>query len=143
MFLTAYSMGLRVAMIPGGVGYLELLVLFALILVFFGPDKLPGIARKMGHMMEQLRRAANHFQQNLLALEDEVKADADDTSFLDEPDMPPYEDGGADLEDPDYPGDDVATDQDFLPGQADEPPSDDAKKDLAHADEEADDGSPR
>ena len=70
------GMVLRLAVIPGGVGYLELLLLFTLILVLFGPDKLPKIARKLGQLMECLRRAAQIFQQNLLAIDD---------AFIDDP----------------------------------------------------------
>ncbi len=57
---------------PGGVGYGELLLLFALILVLFGPNRLPAIARKLGKVLEQLRTAASLFQQNLLSLDDDV-----------------------------------------------------------------------
>ena len=69
-------------MIPGGIGYLELLLLFALILVLFGPDRLPGVARKMGQLAEQLRKAAALFQHNLMAMEEDIDspvADAPDS----------------------------------------------------------------
>ena len=61
-----------VAVIPGGIGYLELIVLFAVILVLFGPKRLPEMARKLGHLTEQLRKAAGLFQQNLLSMDDET-----------------------------------------------------------------------
>lgn len=69
------SMEFLVAIIPGGVGYLELLLLFALILVLFGPDRLPALARKLGHLLEQLRKSASMFQQNLLSMDDDVTED--------------------------------------------------------------------
>jgi sec-independent protein translocase protein TatA len=62
----------QIAMIPGGIGYLELLLLFAVILVLFGPSRLPVIARQLGRLFDQLRRGAMLFQHNLMALEDEV-----------------------------------------------------------------------
>ena len=69
------SMEFPVAIIPGGVGYGELLLLFALILVIFGPTRLPAIARKLGKVLEQLRTAASLFQQNLLSMDDDVNED--------------------------------------------------------------------
>lgn len=63
-----------IALISGGVGYLELLLLFTLILVLFGPARLPGIARKIGYLVEQLRKAAHVFQQNLLSMDDDLRA---------------------------------------------------------------------
>lgn len=81
-------------MIPGGIGYLELLLLFALILVLFGPDRLPGIARKLGHLTEQLRKAAALFQHNLLAMEEDLEtADSPAENF--ETTAGPEEDTGA------------------------------------------------
>lgn len=59
------------AMFPGGVGYLELLLLFALMLMLFGPERLPGIARKLGQLAEQMRKAAAQFQHHLLALDED------------------------------------------------------------------------
>jgi len=69
------SMEFPVAIIPGGVGYGELLLLFALILVIFGPTRLPDIARKLGKVLEQLRTAASLFQQNLLSMDDDANED--------------------------------------------------------------------
>ncbi len=66
-----------VAIVPGGVGYLELLLLFALILLVFGPKRLPELARKLGGFMETLRKAANQFHQNVLAMDDIVEDDVD------------------------------------------------------------------
>jgi len=78
----------QLAMFPGGIGYLELLIVFALILVLFGPERLPGIARKLGQIMEQLRKAAALFQHNLLAMDDTCE----DESLPEHPDSPQQSD---------------------------------------------------
>ena len=65
--------GLQFALLPGTPGPWELLLLFAIVLVLFGPKRLPGIARQFGRMTEQLRRAAEAFRTQLLTIEDEVK----------------------------------------------------------------------
>ncbi len=73
------SLEFPVALISGGVGYLELLLLFTVMLILFGPARLPAIARKLGHWVEQLRKAAHVFQQNLLSMdEDAIDGDMGD-----------------------------------------------------------------
>ena len=37
----------------------ELLVIFLLVLVLFGPDKLPQLAKQVGKAMRQVRRASD------------------------------------------------------------------------------------
>ncbi len=39
-----------------GVGFTELLVIFTLMLVLFGPEKLPELARQLGKIMGELRK---------------------------------------------------------------------------------------
>ena len=111
-------------MIPGGIGYLELLLLFALILVLFGPDRLPGIARKMGQLTEQLRKAAALFQHNLLAMEEDTHSqDADDTDSSSEDYGVAEDDDWPDADAPDSSSEDygVAEDDD-VPHDADSAP---------------------
>ncbi|MFU8779565.1 MAG: twin-arginine translocase TatA/TatE family subunit [Kiritimatiellia bacterium] len=98
MTVPAYGMEFQIAMIPGGIGYLELLFLFTLILVLFGPERLPRIARTIGHLMEQLRRAAALFQHNLLSMEDE--SDAALPSAQPQPARVPPADNGEDKDGP-------------------------------------------
>ena len=76
------NMEFPVAIVPGGIGYLELLLLFGLILVVFGPKRLPELARKIGSLMEQLRKAAALFHSNILAMDDEVE---DETAAVSPP----------------------------------------------------------
>ena len=51
----------------------EIAVIFLLVLVLFGPDKLPDLARQVGRGVRKLRRASDELksQLNLDALEDE------------------------------------------------------------------------
>ena len=51
----------------------EILVIFLLVLVLFGPDKLPELARQIGRVVRKIRRASDELksQLNFDALEDE------------------------------------------------------------------------
>ena len=44
----------------------ELFVIFILVLLFFGPKRLPDMARTMGRTFDQLRRAADDFRDQLM-----------------------------------------------------------------------------
>lgn len=45
-----------------GLGTTELLVVLALALIFIGPEKLPGLATKLGRFVRQARRAMDEFK---------------------------------------------------------------------------------
>jgi len=47
----------------------ELLVLFVLVLVLFGPKRLPDLARKLGMAVEHLRRASQEFRDQVMRLD--------------------------------------------------------------------------
>lgn len=49
----------------------ELLVIMLLVLVLFGPDKLPELAKQIGKGMRQLRRASNEVKRQLNLFDDE------------------------------------------------------------------------
>lgn len=49
----------------GSLGFAELAVIFIIVLVFFGPRRLPEIARSMGHAMREFRRSLNQIQREL------------------------------------------------------------------------------
>lgn len=51
------------------VGAGEWLVLMVVILVVFGPRRLPELARKLGRALEQLRHAADQFRDQLMSLD--------------------------------------------------------------------------
>ncbi len=62
--------------LAGTPGPLELLVIFAVILVLFGPRKLPEIARSIGRMLHELRKASDDFRSQVMSIEDSVEKTA-------------------------------------------------------------------
>jgi sec-independent protein translocase protein TatB len=48
-----------------GIGPLEFLVIFILAFLFFGPEKLPGIAAKAGKWYRNLTRVTSDFSQTI------------------------------------------------------------------------------
>ena len=54
-------------------GTSEILVIFLLVLVLFGPDKLPDLARQIGQVVRKIRHASDDLksQLNLDMLDDE------------------------------------------------------------------------
>ena len=56
----------------GSIGGPEILLIFVLALLLFGPRKLPEIGKSIGKMMVEFRRASNDFKRTI---EDEVEAD--------------------------------------------------------------------
>ena len=69
----AFTYGLSVpaplAFFSGTPGAGEFLVLFLVILVLFGPKRLPGIARAIGSVMSQLRRASREFSDQIMQMD--------------------------------------------------------------------------
>jgi len=55
--------------LAGSPGPLELLVIFAVVLVLFGPRKLPGIARSIGRMLHELRKASEDFRSQVMSID--------------------------------------------------------------------------
>lgn len=53
------------AFVGGSIGSGEVLLILAVALVIFGPHKLPGIARTLGRWMNELRRSAREFSDEL------------------------------------------------------------------------------
>lgn len=49
----------------GSLGMSELVVIFVIVLVFFGPRRFPEIARSMGSAMREFRRSLNQIQREL------------------------------------------------------------------------------
>lgn len=79
--------------LAGSPGPLELLVIFAVILVLFGPRKLPEIARSLGRMLSELRKASEDFKSQLMSLgERDVDACSDDAADkLENSSVDPYD----------------------------------------------------
>jgi TatA/E family protein of Tat protein translocase len=46
----------------GSLGISELLVIFVIVLVFFGPKRMPEVARSLGSAMREFRRSLNQIQ---------------------------------------------------------------------------------
>lgn len=51
----------------------EWLVLLGVVLIVVGPKNLPSAARKLGQIMSTLRRAADEFKRQLMAMDQEVR----------------------------------------------------------------------
>lgn len=59
-----------------GLGFAEILVILVVVLLVFGPERMPEIARTLGRASWQLRKAANEFRSEMegpLQLEREMK----------------------------------------------------------------------
>lgn len=56
----------------GTIGMPELILIFAVALLLFGPRKMPQIGRSIGRALGEFRRASNDFKRTI---EDEVAAD--------------------------------------------------------------------
>ncbi len=59
------------AFFPGSMGPLELLVIFVVILLLFGPSRLPEIARSIGRALNELRRASDEFRHEIMSIDTE------------------------------------------------------------------------
>jgi sec-independent protein translocase protein TatA len=57
----------------GSIGMPELIVIFVIALVIFGPRKLPELGRSLGRGLAEFKHATNEFQQTL---DREIQADA-------------------------------------------------------------------
>ena len=62
----------------GGVGHTEIVVLFLVILVLFGPKRLPEIARMIGRALDELRNASQDFRSQIMQIKDESVRDVTD-----------------------------------------------------------------
>ena len=79
------------AFILEGLGSTELLFILVVALIFFGPRKLPQLARSMGKGLAEFRKASDDFKRTWereVALE---TARADDNSMLETSSHPTYE----------------------------------------------------
>ncbi len=62
------------AFFAGSPGPMELIVIFLLILVLFGPRRLPEIAKMIGKTIHELRKASEDFKDQVMSIEtDPVK----------------------------------------------------------------------
>ncbi len=56
-----------------GIGLGEMLIIFLVALLAFGPEKLPSIARSIAKLLAQLRSAQNELRYTLMNAEQELK----------------------------------------------------------------------
>ena len=71
------------AFFAGSPGPMELIVIFMLILVLFGPRRLPEIAKMIGKTIHELRKASEDFKEQVMSIEvDPVEPDLTDPGDL-------------------------------------------------------------
>jgi sec-independent protein translocase protein TatB len=68
------------AFIFESVGGTEWLLLLGVVLIVVGPKNLPAAARKMGQIMSTLRRAADEFKRQVMAMDQEVTKTVSDAT---------------------------------------------------------------
>ena len=61
---------LTLGFLGGGPGTGEIIVIFLVILVLFGPRRLPEIARMIGKTLSDLRRASQEFKDQILRIDE-------------------------------------------------------------------------
>lgn len=61
------------AFIGSSIGYTEMGLLMFVVLLLFGPKKIPELARTIGRVMEELRRASTEFKTQVMAVSEETK----------------------------------------------------------------------
>ena len=67
--------GQTTALLSGSPGWAELVLVFAVVLVLFGPRRLPDIARMIGKALGDLRRASQDFHDEIMRIEDDPRPD--------------------------------------------------------------------
>lgn len=55
----------------GGTGTGEIIIIFVVILLLFGPRRLPEIARAIGKILSQIRNASNDFRSQIMSIEED------------------------------------------------------------------------
>jgi TatA/E family protein of Tat protein translocase len=79
------------AFLAGSPGPGEIIVIFLLILVLFGPRRLPEIAKMIGKTLHELRRASEDFKDQVMAIETDPVESSDIAAAQDSDD---HEDAG-------------------------------------------------
>ena len=76
----------------GSIGMPELIVIFVIALIIFGPRKLPELGRSLGKSINEFKRASNELKNTL---EDEIRVDEQRTTRRKAPVRPPRRRAGA------------------------------------------------
>jgi len=83
--------GLPCAFLFGGTGGGEIGLIFVVLLLLFGPRKLPEVARMIGKILAQLRSASNDFKDQLMRIEEEEPQQAPPPVDVDSNEVPEAE----------------------------------------------------
>jgi sec-independent protein translocase protein TatA len=70
----------------GSIGMPELIIIFVIALVIFGPRKLPELGRSLGKSLAEFKRASNELKSTL---EEEIRLDEQRTTVEDSKKTPP------------------------------------------------------
>ncbi len=62
----------------GRIGMGELLLIFGIVLIVFGPSKLPSLAKSMGQAIAEFKKGANEVTKELDKMADEVEKSTED-----------------------------------------------------------------
>jgi TatA/E family protein of Tat protein translocase len=77
---------LPLSFFAGTPGPMELIVIFMLVLVLFGPRRLPEIAKTIGKVLHELRRASEDFKDQVMSIETDGNAlDSEPTEGPEDP----------------------------------------------------------
>jgi sec-independent protein translocase protein TatA len=66
------AVAVPLAFLGGAVGPAELILIFIVVLLLFGPKRLPEIAKTIGKVMNEMRRASRDFQDQIMKIEEEL-----------------------------------------------------------------------
>ncbi len=61
----------------GNLGWSELLIILFIVLIIFGPRKLPEVAEALGQSIQKFKKAAREVKDEVKTVEGEVKKDTD------------------------------------------------------------------
>ena len=61
-----------------GIGTPELILILLIFFIFFGPSKLPEIARSVGKIMREFKKASAEMNRNLQEMSEEIKNETED-----------------------------------------------------------------
>ncbi|MFP4380799.1 MAG: twin-arginine translocase TatA/TatE family subunit [Candidatus Sumerlaeia bacterium] len=76
---------------PGGVGWPEMLIIFGLILIFFGPKRLPQLSKSIGKSIRNFQKGLNDIKEDIERAgesKDDDDSDEDEDEDYESGDMP-------------------------------------------------------